>query len=47
MVYLHCPHCEETTEHDKFGVIGVAAKGVTFRCTECLEYNRYYLKEEK
>ena len=47
MVYLWCPRCETTTEHDNFGVIGVKAKGVVFRCTECLRYSRYLLQEDE
>lgn len=45
MVYLWCPHCEETTEHDSFGVVGIPAKAVAWRCTECLKSHIYRLED--
>lgn len=45
MVYLWCLHCNETTEHDSFGVVGNPAKAVTWRCTECLKSHIYRLEE--
>ena len=33
MVYLECPHCEETTEHQ---ILTLTNNKVTVRCTECM-----------
>jgi len=33
MVYLECPYCKETTEHQ---IIGLNKDKVTTRCTECV-----------
>ena len=33
MVYLECPHCEETTEHQ---ILSLTNDKVVVRCTECV-----------
>ena len=33
MVYLDCPHCKETTEHQ---ILALTNTKVTVRCTECM-----------
>ena len=33
MVYLECPHCKETTEHQ---ILTLTNTKVVVRCTECM-----------